>query len=68
MAEDLERAFQEIRVRLKARLLGAVASIQYLGEDSKEDERRVKAAREEVDNAGKDALKELDGLRDIFHP
>lgn len=62
MAEDIEHAFEEIKDRLKSRLLSALVSIRALSDDPEQDKRNTKAAREKVEKAGQDALDELRGL------
>lgn len=65
MHGDSEQVYIDIRTRLKERLADAVLSIRNLTGDQEEDQKRMKAAQEEVERAGQDAL---DELRDTFHP
>lgn len=68
MAEELEHAFQKIRENLNARLMGAVLSVRDITEDPEGEERRMKAALEEVEKAYQEAQEALDTLRRTLHP
>lgn len=60
MPEYEEEKFQEIKDALKKRLMAAVRGVGPMTEDAATDFERLRAAQQEVDAAGKDALAALD--------